>query len=117
MKLQAELDAKRRAIFGRNLQELTARKRLLGEELALYYDERAKRSAALATLESGLEASRLRKHDEESAFDRLTGEIHELELSKQKKEQENKRRFDQIVNAKERIRQIDEDQVILAQRV
>ena len=116
MKLQAELDAKRRAIFGRNLQELTARKRLLGEELALYYDERAKRSAALATLESGLEASRLRKHDEESAFDRLTGEIHELELSKQKKEQENKRRFDQIVNAKERIRQIDEDQVILAQR-
>ncbi len=116
MKLQAELDAKRRSIYGRNLQELTARKRLLDEELSLYYDEREKRSAALATLESGLETSRLKKHDEESAFDKLTGVIHELELSKQKKEQENKRRFDQIVNAKERIRQIDEDQVTLAQR-
>jgi chromosome segregation protein len=109
IRLQDELNLKRRSVFGRGLQELKARKGLLDEELALFYDEREKRSANLSTLESGLEASRLRKSDEESAFTKLTGTLHELALSKEKKESENKRRFDQIFNAKDRIRQIDED--------
>lgn len=114
--LQKELNVKKRAFFGRNLQELKARKRLLEEELRLFFDDREKRSANLATLESGLEASRLKKADEESAFDSLTGAIHELELAKQKKEQENKGRVNQIVDARARISQIDEYHVTLAQR-
>jgi chromosome segregation protein len=115
-RLHDELDGKRRSFFGRGMQELRARKGLLDEELRLFYDEREKRAAGLSTLESNLEALRLKKNDEESAFTKLTGALHELELTKQHKEAENKRRFDQIVGANERIRQIDDDLVTLAQK-
>jgi len=115
-RLQEELNVKKRAFFGRNLQELKARKGLLDEELKLYYDEKEKRIANLATLESSLEASRLRKADEEAALSRMTGALHELDLLQQKKNHENDNRLTQIRSAKERIQQIEGEQVILSQK-
>lgn len=116
IRLSEELKDKQRSFFGRGLSRLLSRKNLLESELTLFYDEKEKRSASLSSVESGLEALKLKKNDEEAAFSKITDRLYELEISKERKEQDNKRKFDQILAARDRIRVIEEDSGTLLQK-
>lgn len=115
-KLSDEITKRRREFFGRGLFETRLKKSHLKNELNLYYDEREKRSAVLAKSESDLESLKLRKSEEETFAVQITEQLHELDMSREKKESENKRRFDQIVSSKERLRQIDGDLATLEEK-
>ncbi len=109
IKISDEVRRRRREFFGRGLFEIRVKKSLLSKELGLYYDESEKRRAILAKAESDVEALKLKKSEEETSALQISEQIHELDILREKKESENKRRFDQIVTAKERIGQIDGD--------
>ncbi|MCX7829859.1 MAG: chromosome segregation protein SMC, partial [Acidobacteria bacterium] len=109
LKLSDEVNKRKKEFFGRALFESRLKKSLLNSELTLYYDEREKRKAVLAKIESELESLKLKKSEEESFFAKITEQHHELDITREKKESENKRRFDQIVSSKERLRQIEGD--------
>ncbi len=109
LKLAEEEKIKKRKFFGRTMFTIRTRESHLKSELDLYYDERTKRSSNLAKIEASLHSTKLKKSEEESNNLTITEELHQLEISKERLEQDNKRKFDQIVSAKDRLREISED--------
>lgn len=108
-RLSDDISKRRREFFGRGLFETRLKKSHLKNELNLYYDEREKRAVVLAKTVSDLESLKLKKSEEEIFAIQITEQLHELDMLREKKESENKRRFDQIVSSKERLRQIEGD--------
>lgn len=116
IRISDELTKKRREFFGRGLWEAKFNKSHLKNELALYYEEREKRSTVLSSVEAQLESSKLKKNEEETFASQIIEQLHELDILREKKESENKRRFDQIVSSKERLRQIESDLITLEEK-
>lgn len=116
IRISEELTKKRREFFGRGLFEAKQKKSHLKSELDLYYDEREKRNTLFSSVEAQLESSKLKKNEEETFASKIIDQLHELDILREKKENENKRRFDQIVSSKERLRQIETDLTILEEK-
>lgn len=109
LKLLEEEKVKKRTYFGKSLLAIKIKKGYLKNELELYYDEKSKQEAKLASVVSILEEKKLRKNEEERSNSLINEKLHQLEISKERIEQENKRKFDQILMSKERLKEIESD--------
>ena len=113
VRLSEELRARRREHYGRGFAELSGRRGLVGRDLGLFRKEREKREALLATLDSECEGAKHRLAEHEASFTALRESIHQKEIENERREQENRRRAEQILAGRNRVREIEGDLELL----
>ncbi|MEJ2368464.1 MAG: chromosome segregation protein SMC, partial [Acidobacteriota bacterium] len=117
VRLSDELREKRRAFWGRLFAQLLGRKAGLDQDVDLLRQEREKKASLLARLESEWEAEKHKLNEHESSLSELIQSIHQNELERERREQENKRCTDRILTGQQRTRQIESDLEALAGRL
>ena len=117
VRLSNELRDRRRDFFSRAFKELSGKKAMLAKEFDLYRKEREKRETLLATLDAELHQAKLKLNDHESSYTALREAIHQKELDHERREQESKRRTEQILQGRNRVREIEGDLETLASRL
>ncbi len=116
VRLSDELRSRRRRFWGRAFARYTGRKKALERDLALLKTEKERRETILAQQQADLEQARMRLSEHETSLQALIGAIHEKELASERAEQENKRRTEQILSSRQRLRQIATDREELKAR-
>ncbi len=117
VRLSNELRDRRRDFFGRASKELSGKKAMLARDFDLYRKEREKRETLLATLEAEFHQAKLKLNDHETSYTALREAIHQKELDHERREQESKRRAEQILQGRGRIREIDGDLETLSSKI
>ncbi len=117
VKLSDELRGRRRRFWGRAFGQYTGRKSALERDLAMLRTEKERRETILAQQQAELEKARVRLSEHETSLQALIGAIHEKELASERAEQENKRRTEQILASRQRLRQIGTDREELKTRL
>ena len=117
VKLTEELVEKRKEFWGRSFSILSARRDALLRDLELQREEHQRRETLLHQVDSEGEALKQKAAEHESSLEKLQQAIHGLELEKEREEQENKRRSEQVISGKGRLRQIETDRKELELRL
>lgn len=116
VRLSDELRARRRIFWGRCFGKFTGQQKALAADLALLREERERRETALARRQSELEKASAALSEHDASLAALIQSIHQKELEAERAEQENRRRTEQVLAGKERLRQIEVDRQELLQR-
>lgn len=116
-KILSDLQKKRYEYYGRSLNEFFSKASLIEKELSLFYDSREIIRTNLLKIEAEIENLKQKKYEEEENFKNLNEKIYELNILKERLENDNKRRIDQIVSSRERIQQIEKDLETLSKKL
>jgi len=117
VKLTEERRARQRRLWGRLYGQWSARRQALERDGELLAAERERREAVVAALEAEGEAARLQLADHERSLQNAVQALHEKDLGRERAEQEIQRKTDQILSARNRLRQIGHDREELKARI
>ena len=117
VKLTEERRARQRRLWGRLYGQWSARRRALERDGELLAAERERREAVVAALEAEGEAARLQLADHERSLQNAVQALHEKDLGRERAEQDLQRKTDQILSARNRLRQIGHDREELKARI
>lgn len=117
VRLSEDLRKRRRTFWGRSFGQMSGQRASLSRDLELFRKERQRRETTLTQREAELEEAKARFTAHESSLQALIQKIHQRELESQRADEEIRRKTDQILTCKNRLREIGADLEKLRPRI